>query len=102
MRDCAHEVIVGRYRTNPSSGRSDGRHGYGSGIGRAIAAGLIEDGYRVIVAAVELGVTDVVGLSDALRAEAHHHGVGVTVVCPSAVDTPILDKGKVGTPRDSL
>ncbi|NYG57321.1 NAD(P)-dependent dehydrogenase (short-subunit alcohol dehydrogenase family) [Nocardioides daedukensis] len=38
----------------------------------------------------------VVGLSLALRTEAAAKGVGVTVVCPSAVDTPILDKGEVG------
>ena len=38
----------------------------------------------------------VVGLSLALRSEAADKGVGVTVVCPSAVDTPILDKGYVG------
>ena len=38
----------------------------------------------------------VVGLSLALRSEAAAHGVGVLVVCPSAVETPILDKGAVG------
>jgi NAD(P)-dependent dehydrogenase (short-subunit alcohol dehydrogenase family) len=38
----------------------------------------------------------VVGLSLALRSEAAAHGVGVTAICPSAVDTPILDKGAVG------
>lgn len=38
----------------------------------------------------------VVGLSLALRSEAAAKGVGVTVVCPSAVDTPILDKGEIG------
>ncbi|MEY2568021.1 MAG: hypothetical protein QOE35_2550 [Actinomycetota bacterium] len=38
----------------------------------------------------------VVGLSIALRSEAAAKGVGVTVLCPSAVDTPILDKGHVG------
>jgi NAD(P)-dependent dehydrogenase (short-subunit alcohol dehydrogenase family) len=38
----------------------------------------------------------VVGLSLALRTEAAGHGVGVTVVCPAAVDTPILDKGEIG------
>jgi NAD(P)-dependent dehydrogenase (short-subunit alcohol dehydrogenase family) len=38
----------------------------------------------------------VVGLSLALRTEATGHGVGVTVVCPSSVETPILDKGGVG------
>lgn len=37
----------------------------------------------------------VVGMSLALRSEAHAKGVGVTVVCPGAVDTPILDKGSV-------
>jgi len=38
----------------------------------------------------------VVGLSLALRSEAAAHNVGVTAICPSAVDTPILDKGAVG------
>jgi NAD(P)-dependent dehydrogenase (short-subunit alcohol dehydrogenase family) len=38
----------------------------------------------------------VVGLSLALRSEAAAFGVGVTAICPSAVDTPILDKGAVG------
>jgi NAD(P)-dependent dehydrogenase (short-subunit alcohol dehydrogenase family) len=41
----------------------------------------------------------VVGLSLALRTEAAGHGVGVTVVCPAAVDTPILDKGEIGAFR---
>lgn len=39
----------------------------------------------------------VVGLSLALRSEAAAHNVGVTVVCPAAVDTPILDKGEFGS-----
>jgi NAD(P)-dependent dehydrogenase (short-subunit alcohol dehydrogenase family) len=39
----------------------------------------------------------VVGLSLALRSEAALHDVGVTVVCPAAVDTPILDKGEFGS-----
>ncbi|WP_141012678.1 SDR family NAD(P)-dependent oxidoreductase [Nocardioides sambongensis] len=38
----------------------------------------------------------VVGMSLALRTEAAAYGVGVTVVCPAAVDTPILDKGEIG------
>jgi short-subunit dehydrogenase len=38
----------------------------------------------------------VVGLSLALRSEAVSRGVGVLVVCPCAVETPILDKGAVG------
>jgi short-subunit dehydrogenase len=35
-------------------------------------------------------------MSMALRSEAVPHGVGVLVVCPAAVETPILDKGAVG------
>lgn len=38
----------------------------------------------------------VVGLSLALRTEAAAYGVGVTAICPAAVDTPILDKGQLG------
>ena len=36
----------------------------------------------------------VVGLSTALRPEAALHGVRVSVLCPGAVDTPILDKAR--------
>ena len=38
----------------------------------------------------------VVGLSLALRTEAAAHGVGVTALCPAAVETPMLDKGELG------
>ncbi len=38
----------------------------------------------------------VVGLSLALRSEAAACGVGVTAICPAAVNTPILDKGQFG------
>lgn len=34
----------------------------------------------------------VVGLSLSLRAEAARHGIGVSVLCPGAVDTPLLDR----------
>lgn len=34
----------------------------------------------------------VVGLGASLRPEAARHGVGVTVVCPGPVDTPLLDE----------
>lgn len=37
----------------------------------------------------------VVGLGLSVRAEAAGRGVGVTVVCPAAVDTAILDKGQL-------
>jgi NAD(P)-dependent dehydrogenase (short-subunit alcohol dehydrogenase family) len=38
----------------------------------------------------------VVGLTLALRTEAAGHGIGVMAICPTAVDTPILDKGWLG------
>lgn len=38
----------------------------------------------------------VVGLSLALRSEAAAYGIGVTAICPAAVNTPILDKGQFG------
>ena len=57
-------------------------------MGGLIAAGLLTS-YVMTKHAV-------VGLSMALRSEAAAFGVGVTAVCPSAVDTPILDKGAVG------
>lgn len=38
----------------------------------------------------------VVGLSLALRTEAAGHGIGVLAICPTAVETPILDKGWLG------
>jgi hypothetical protein len=38
----------------------------------------------------------VVGLSLALRSEAAGRGVGVLAVCPTAVETPTLDKGEIG------
>ena len=57
-------------------------------MGGLMAAGLITS-YVMTKHAV-------VGLSLALRSEAAAKGVGVTVVCPAAVDTPILDKGHLG------
>jgi short-subunit dehydrogenase len=44
------------------------------------------------VAAYAMTKHAVVGLSTALRAEAALHGVRVSVLCPGAVDTPILDR----------
>ena len=38
----------------------------------------------------------IVALSLALRSEAAGPGVGVLAICPTAVDTPILDKGWLG------
>lgn len=45
-----------------------------------------------LTAAYSMTKHGVVGLSTTLRPEAALHGVGVTVVCPGAIETPILDK----------
>jgi short-subunit dehydrogenase len=37
----------------------------------------------------------VVGLSESLRAEVGRHGIGVSVICPGYVDTPIAGKVKI-------
>jgi short-subunit dehydrogenase len=45
----------------------------------------------------------VVGLSLSLRGEAAAHGIGVTAVCPSWTDTPILDStGPDDLPKPSM
>jgi NAD(P)-dependent dehydrogenase (short-subunit alcohol dehydrogenase family) len=45
----------------------------------------------------------VVGLSESLRAELHRHGIGVSVICPGYVKTPIQSKvklvGELASPR---
>lgn len=51
-----------------------------------------------LVAAYTMTKHGVVGLSTTLRPEAAIHGVRVTVVCPGAIETPILDKA----PPDDL
>ncbi len=45
----------------------------------------------------------VVGLSETLRAEAAMHGIGVSVICPGIVDTPITRSAKLcsGTERST-
>jgi NAD(P)-dependent dehydrogenase (short-subunit alcohol dehydrogenase family) len=67
--------------------------GSGHIVNTASMGGLMAAGLLTSYVATKHAV---VGLSLALRSEAAAHGVGVTVVCPSAVDTPILDKGAVG------
>jgi NAD(P)-dependent dehydrogenase (short-subunit alcohol dehydrogenase family) len=57
-------------------------------MGGLMAAGLITS-YVMTKHAV-------VGLTLALRTEAAAHGVGVTALCPAAVETPMLDKGELG------
>lgn len=43
----------------------------------------------------------VVGLSESLRAEVAHHGIGVTVLCPGYVNTDILDNSLGNRPTSS-
>ena len=69
------------------------RQGHGHIINTASMAGLTAAGQITSYVTTKHAV---VGLSLALRSEAVTHGVGVLVVCPSAVETPILDKGAVG------
>jgi NAD(P)-dependent dehydrogenase (short-subunit alcohol dehydrogenase family) len=69
------------------------KQGHGHIINTASMAGLTAAGQITSYVATKHAV---VGLSMALRSEAVGRGVGVLVVCPSAVETPILDKGSVG------
>ena len=70
------------------------RQGHGHIINTASMAGLAAGGQLTSYVATKHAV---VGLSMALRSEAVPQGVGVLVVCPAAVETPILDKGAVGS-----
>jgi len=69
------------------------KQGHGHIINTASMAGLTAAGQITSYVTTKHAV---VGLSMALRSEAISRGVGVLVVCPSAVETPILDKGSVG------
>jgi len=69
------------------------RRGHGHIINTASMAGLTAAGQITSYVTTKHAV---VGLSLALRSEAVSRGVGVLVVCPSAVETPILDKGAIG------
>ena len=72
------------------------RQGGGHLVNTASMGGLMAAGLLTSYVATKHAV---VGLSLALRSEAAAHGVGVTVVCPAAVETPMLDKGEVGRVR---
>jgi NAD(P)-dependent dehydrogenase (short-subunit alcohol dehydrogenase family) len=72
------------------------RQGGGHIINTASMGGLMAAG---LLTSYVMTKHAVVGLSLALRSEAAAHGVGVTAICPAAVDTPILDKGEFGAIR---
>jgi NAD(P)-dependent dehydrogenase (short-subunit alcohol dehydrogenase family) len=61
------------------------RQGHGQIVNTASMGGLMAAG---LITSYVMTKHAVVGLSLALRSEAAAKGVGVTVVCPSAVDTP--------------
>lgn len=69
--------------------------GSGHVVATASGAGLAAPPFVTAYAATKHAV---VGLGLGLRAEAALHGVRVTVLCPGAVETPILDRG----PADDL
>ncbi|MBV9320043.1 MAG: SDR family oxidoreductase [Mycobacterium sp.] len=69
------------------------RQGHGHIVNTASMAGLTAAGQ---ITSYVMTKHAVVGLSLALRSEAISRGVGVLAICPSAVETPILDKGAVG------
>jgi NAD(P)-dependent dehydrogenase (short-subunit alcohol dehydrogenase family) len=70
------------------------RQGYGHIVNTASMAGLTAAGQ---ITSYVMTKHAVVGLSLALRSEAVSRGVGVLAVCPAAVETPILDKGAIGS-----
>lgn len=63
--------------------------GHGQIVNVASGAGLVAPPFVTAYATTKHAV---VGLSLGLRPEAALHGVRVSVVCPGAVDTPILDR----------
>ncbi len=69
------------------------RQGHGHIVNTASMGGLMAAG---LITSYVMTKHAVVGLSLALRTEAAAHGVGVTVLCPAAVETPLLDKGELG------
>ncbi len=69
------------------------RQGHGHIVNTASMAGLTAAGQ---ITSYVMTKHAIVGLSLALRSEAAAHGVGVHVVCPSAIETPLLDKGGIG------
>lgn len=67
------------------------KQGFGHIINTASVAGIAPTPMEAAYAATKHAV---VGMSTALRIEAEAYGVAVSVVCPGAVDTPILHTSK--------
>jgi len=73
-------------------------HGAGQVVNMASYLGLMP---MPGLAAYSMTKHAVIGLSLSLRAEAAAHGVGVTVVCPGFVRTPLLEGGPVRGMEDA-
>src|SRR5690606_37745849 len=73
--------------------------GHGHIVNTASLAGLVPMPIGIPYTATKHAV---VGLSLGLRAEAAGRGVKVSVVCPSFVDTPLLQNVNPGLPRTTL
>jgi NAD(P)-dependent dehydrogenase (short-subunit alcohol dehydrogenase family) len=73
--------------------------GFGHIVNTASTAGLLPAPLMGSYTATKHAV---VGLSRALRVEAAHYGVRVTVVCPGVIRTPILSGGAFGRMTMSL
>jgi NAD(P)-dependent dehydrogenase (short-subunit alcohol dehydrogenase family) len=69
------------------------RQGRGHIVNTASMAGLTAAGQ---ITSYVMTKHAIVGLSLALRSESAAHGIGVLAVCPSAIETPLLDKGAIG------
>ncbi len=68
------------------------RQGHGHIVNTASLAGLTPAPGEISYTASKYGI---VGLSTALRIEAAHHGVKVSVVCPGLIATPIFEHVKM-------
>ena len=64
------------------------RQGFGHIVNTASLAGL---GPAPLLAPYAMTKHAVVGLSTSLRIEAKRYGVNVSVLCPAAIETPLLD-----------
>jgi NADP-dependent 3-hydroxy acid dehydrogenase YdfG len=72
------------------------RQGFGHLVNVSSFAGLAG---LPFIASYGVAKAGVVALSEALRAEMHPHGVGVTVVCPAFVRTRLLDTFRATKPE---
>ena len=74
------------------------RAGRGHVVNIASLAGLMGLPWHAAYSTSKWGV---VGLSEVLRLDLRQHGIGVTVVCPGAVDTPMKQSGVIlGVPPE--